>query len=136
MSNSEAGRISNLLQKAQRCAVNENLAKARAYVGTKACCKTPTVNNNTPLESDYLVSSLGCYTYVKPPVPTQSVRISRLIQATLAAQTNSSNPDIRFSHYAPTPVVPPCPPTVFSGPVRALGCTNLLNTPLTPSLPV
>lgn len=140
MANTEAGRISNLLQKSQRCAINENLAKARAYIG-KPCCKTPTLNNNTPLESDYLQTTLSCYTYVRPPVPPQSVRISRLIQSTLAAENDPSNPDTRFSAYAPTPVIVPCPPldpALFNGnlPKFALSCSSLPNTPLTPSLPV
>jgi len=140
MANSESGRISRLLQQSQRCAVNENLAKARAYIG-KPCCKTKTANNDTPLESDYLQTTLSCYTYVRPPVPPQSVRISRLIQATLEAEKDPSNVDTRFSAYAPTPVIVPCPPldpALFNSnlPKFALICSLLPNTPLNPSLPI
>ena len=131
---SEAGRISNLLQKAQLCAAKERLAKARAFANTK-CCKTPVINSDVPLESAYLQNQLSCYTYVKPPVPPQSVRITQLIKDTLAAEVDPTNADTRFLHYAPTPVIPPCPPTVFTGPVPALSCVLLPNTPLTPSYP-
>ena len=142
MANTEAGRISQLLQKSQRCAINENLAKARAYIGNQ-CCKTIKTQHqvDTPLESDYLDKKLSCYTYVKPPVPPQSVRISRLIHDTLAAENDPLNSDTRFSAYAPTPVIVPCPPidpALFNGnlPKFALSCSSLPNTPLTPSLPV
>ena len=134
MANSEAGRISLLLEKAQRCAINENLAKARAYIG-KPCNNKASANKEVPLESSYLQSNLSCYNYVRPPVQTESVRISNLIKSTLSCETNPSDADTRFSDYAPTPVIPPCPPTVFSGPVVALSCSILPNTPLTPSRP-
>ena len=136
MANSEAGRISLLLQKAQRCAINENLAKARAYVG-KPCNSSKTINNDTPTESAYLQSIVtsSCYAYVKPPVPPQSVRIKNLIQTTLLCEVDPMNADTRFSDYAPTPFPPVCPPTVFTGNVPAYGCSLLPNTPLTPSFP-
>ena len=136
---SEAGRISNLLDKANKCASRERLAKARAF-STKPCtsCITPNQNNDTPTESAYLDSQITtkCYNYVKPPVPPQSVRIAQLIKDTLYAEINPLDADTRFFDYTPTPVIPPCPATVFSGPVFALSCSLLPNTPLTPSLPV
>lgn len=136
---SEAGRISNLLDKANKCAARERLAKARAFT-TKPCatCITPTQNIDVPTESAYLQSEVTtvCYNYVKPPVPLQSVRIAQLIKDTLSAQVDPMNADTRFSHYTPTPVIPPCPPTVFIGNTFALSCSLLPNTPLTPSLPV
>ena len=133
MANSESGRISNLLQRAQQCAVKERLAKAREF--TASCCKTPVRNNDVPLESTYLDKQLSCYTYVRPPVPLQSVRISQLIKDTLAAEFDPLNETTRFSEYAPTPVIVACPPIVFSGPTVALSCLLLPNTPLTPSVP-
>ena len=136
---SEAGRISNLLQKAQCCAAKERLAKARAFANTK-CCKTPTINSDVPLESTYLGDNVSCYTYVKPPVPPQSVRITQLIKDTLAAEINPLDSNTRFLHYAPTPVIPVCPPIspeLFNSdlPRFALSCVLLPNTPLTPSYP-
>ena len=139
MANSEAGRISILLEKAQQCAINENLAKARAYIGkpnNNKACNNKQSNKEVPLESTYLQSNLSCYNYVRPPVPPQSVRINNLIKSTLNCEIDSMNSDTRFLQYAPTPVNPPCPPTVFSGNVFALSCSLLPNTPLTPSLPV
>lgn len=140
MANSEAGRISILLDKAHMCSINENLAKARAYIGkptyNKKINNNPNNNQIVPLESTYLQSNLSCYNYVKPLVPPQSVRINNLIKSTLNCEIDSMNSDTRFLHYAPTPVNPPCPPTVFSGNVFALSCSLLPNTPLTPSLPV
>jgi hypothetical protein len=143
MANSEGGRISQILQQAQNCAIQENLARARAFQGGNACvkCKMP-INNNTQVltESAYLISHTNCYNYVKPPVVPESVRINNLIQNVLSNETSVTNSNTRFSDYAPIPANVPCPPVGAaylnaSQPKPPTICPILPNSPLNPILP-
>lgn len=142
--NSEAGRISQILQKAQRCAIQENLAKARAYQGVNNCgsCKPSAAssNNNIISEYAYLLSQNNCYNYVKPPVVPESVRITQLIQNTLNQEINPLNSNTRFVDYYPPAPVFPCPPVSAeylnaSQPKPPTICPILPNGPLNPILP-
>jgi hypothetical protein len=58
--NSEGGRIARILENAQRCSIQENLARARAYQEKDSCvpCKSYNYlgNTNVPSESSYLAS--------------------------------------------------------------------------------
>lgn len=143
--NTESGRISQILQKAQRCAIQENLAKARAYQGANNCvsCKQTSVassNISVQTESAYLLSHLDCYNYVKPPVVPESVRITQLIQDTLNQEINPLNSNTRFVDYYPPAPVFPCPPVSAeylnaSQPKPPTICPALPNSPLNPVLP-
>ena len=137
--NSEGGRISQIIDRAQRCSIEENLAKARAYQGLNNCssCKPTYVNT---LERTLPINNTSCYNYVKPPVGPESVRIAKLVQDTLHQEINPMDPTTRFFHYAPTPTIPVFPaidPVLFNGnlPKASQKC-QLPNTPLNPVLPV
>ena len=137
--NSEQGRISELLQKTQRCVIQENLARARAFQQNCTSCTT-NVNSTAITENAYLQNQLSCYTYVKPPVPPESTRIATLIQNVLAKESDPLNATTRFVDYAPTVFPFPCPPidpNIFNGslPKPAQICPALLNSPLNPVLP-
>ena len=139
MANSEQGRINNILQSAQLCVIQENLAKARADQGVNNCAKCITnVPSSAISESAYLLSQSNCYNYVKPPVVPESVRIARLIQANVEINPMDSN--TRFINYAPTVFPPACPPVGAdylnaSQPKPPTVCPILPNTPLNPILP-
>ena len=138
--NTEGGRISQILQKTQRCVIQENLAKARAYIG-KECndCKTSvTANNDVISESAYLLSRLSCYNYVKPPVVPESVRIARVIQDTIYKETDPTNSKTRFADYAPAAVIIECPPddpALNPYLQKKIPFCPLPNTPTNPVLP-
>lgn len=143
--NSESGRISQILQNAQRCAIQENLARARAYQGANNCvsCKLNSAassNNNVISESAYLLSQNNCYNYVKAPVVPESVRITQLIQDTLNKEISPLNSNTRFVDYYPPAPVFPCPPVSAqylnaSQPKPPTICPILPNSPLNPILP-
>ena len=137
---SEQGRLSHILQKAQLCSIQENLAKARAYQGANNCvsCKANTPPSSAISEYAYILSQSNCYNYVKPPVVPESVRIARLIQANVEINPMDSN--TRFINYAPTVFPPACPPVGAdylnaSQPKPPTVCPILPNTPLNPILP-
>jgi hypothetical protein len=139
---SEQGRIQHILQQAQMCSIQENLAKARAYQGANTCasCIPKAPNSGAISEYAYLLSQPNCYNYVKPPVPSESVRIARLIQATYEKENNPLDPNTRFIQYAPTVFPPACPPVGAeylnaSQPKPPSVCPILPNTPLNPILP-
>jgi hypothetical protein len=141
MANTEGGRISQILQQSQRCVIQENLAKARAYIGKDSCvgCK-PNVrtNNDVISESSYLLSQLGCYNYVKPPVVPESVRIARIMQETIDRSNDPMNSTTRFSDYAPAAVNPPCPfidPALNPYLQKPIPLCPLPNVPTNPVLP-
>jgi hypothetical protein len=140
--NSEGGRISHLLEKTKLCVIQENLAKARAYIGRDSCvgCKTDIrTNTNVTSESAYLLSHLGCYNYVKPPVGPESVRIARVIEETLSKETDPTNSKTRFADYAPAAVNAPCPfidPALNPYLQKPIPFCPLPNTPLNPAFPV
>lgn len=141
MANSEGGRISQILQQTQRCVIQENLAKARAFIGKDSCigCK-PNIPTNTNVisESAYLLSHLSCYNYVKPPVIPESVRIARIIQETIDKSNDPMNADTRFADYAPAAVIPPCPiidPALNPYLQKPIPLCPLPNVPTNPVLP-
>lgn len=129
--NSEGGRISQILSSAQRCSIQENLARARAYQGGNACiqCKPYGVIS----ESAYLGSQSNCYIYVKPPVVPESVRIARVQACVLSNSYDPLNSNTRFSDYAPNPTIVVCPPITYSNGSIPQKCP-LPNTPLNPVL--
>jgi len=134
----EGARISHILDAAQRCAIQDNLVKARAFQGLNSCisCKPNYLGNtNIPSESAYLISRTNCYTYVKAPVVPESVRIARVQQENLNQETNQMNSQTRFVDYAPTPTIFPCPLITYSNGTVPASCP-LPNTPLNPVLPV
>lgn len=138
--NTEQGRITHILEKAQKCAIQENLAKARAYMGNEYSISKSSGITSIPLESTYLTSQLNCYNYVKPPVVPESVRIAMIQQNTLLQEVNPMDPNTRFSDYAPAATIFPCPPpnpNVFNGNLpKTTGFCQLPNSPLNPSLPI
>ena len=136
--NTEGGRISHILQNAKRCSINENLARARQFIGGDSCvsCKNVTnTNKNIQSENAYLISHLDCYNYVKQGVVPESVRIARVIQDTLDKEIDPLNPTTRFIDYAPAATNIPCPLIQFNANVVARRCVLLPNTPLNPSFP-
>jgi hypothetical protein len=135
--NSEGGRIARILENAQRCSIQENLARARAYQGKDSCvpCKSYNYlgNTNIPSESSYLALRPKCFTYVREPVVPESIRIARVQEAVLSNQTDPMNSNTRFSDYAPNPTIVGCPPITYSNGSIPQRCP-LLNTPLNPVL--
>jgi hypothetical protein len=134
--NTEGGRISHLIDNARRCAIEENLAKARAYQGLNSCvsCKPNNINNTS-----VRTINRSCYNYVKPPVGPESVRIAKIIQDTLNKEINPMDPTTRFVDYAPRPTIPVCPaidPELFNSDLPKISRCQLPNTPLNPILPV
>lgn len=131
MANTEGGRISHILEQAKRCALNENLAKARAYCNSDNYLG----NRNVTSESAYLNSQLSCYNYVRESVVPESVRIARVQQTLLSKENDPMNSNTRFIEYAPAASNVPCPPiTYMNG--RIPDKCQLPNTPLNRSLPV
>jgi len=141
MVNSEGGRISNILQKTQECVIQENLAKARAYIGKDSCigCKPDSkINTNVISANAYLLSQLGCYNYVKPPVVPESARIARVMQETLNKEYDPTNSKTRFADYAPAAVNAPCPiidPALNPYLQKNVPFCPLPNAPTNPVLP-
>jgi hypothetical protein len=134
----EGARISHILDAAQRCAIQDNLAKARAFQGLNSCiaCKPNYLGNtNVPSESAYLISHTNCYKYVRAPVVPESVRIARVQQEVLNQEMNQMNSNTRFIDYAPGPTVVVCPPITYLNGTVPASCP-LPNTPLNPVLPV
>lgn len=133
----EGGRIAHILYAAQRCAIQDNLAKARAFQGADNCisCKPNYLGNtNVPSESAYLISKTNCYNFVTAPVVPESVRIARIQQEILNQEINPMNSNTRFVEYAPIPTIVPCPPITYSNGSVPASCV-LPNTPLNPVLP-
>ena len=129
--NSEGGRIAQILESARNCTIQENLARARMYQGGNACvvCKPTNNSTNVPSEAAYLASQPRCYSYVKAPVVPESVRIARIQEAVLSNEINSLLSNTRFSDYAPVPTIVPCPPITYSNGSVPTNCP-LPNTPL------
>ena len=139
--NTEGGRISHLLEQSRRCVIDENLAKARAFIGRDSCvgCKpSGTTNTNVISENAYLISRLGCYNYVKPPVGPESVRIAKIMQETIDKSNDPMNSKTRFADYAPAAVNPPCPfidPALNPYLQKPIPFCPLPNVPTNPVLP-
>jgi hypothetical protein len=134
--NTEGARISQLQQQAQRCAIQENLARARLYVGTTLPCNTSNYlgNTNIPSESAYLLSKPKCYNYLTPPVVAESVRINRIqSQYEYSGSCYVLDSNTRFLDYAPTPSIFLCPPITYSNGSVNNTCP-LPNNPLNPVL--
>ena len=134
----ERGRISHILYDAQRCAIQDNLAKARAFQGANSCvpCKPNYSSNiNVVSESAYLISKTNCYNFITAPVVPESVRIARIQQEILNQEINPMNSNTRFIDYAAIPTIVPCPPITYSNGSVPASCP-LPNTPLNPVLPV
>ena len=141
--NTDQGRISEILSKTRICTNNENLARARKYIGNGYYPPTKVSNKEVITESAYLTTNVNttCYNYVKTPVVPESVRINRLIQNTLEKEYDQTNVNTRFAAYAPTPVIVACgplDPNVFNGylPKVSRICRALPNTPMNPVLPI
>ena len=142
--NTEGGRISQLVENARLCRIQERLAKAQNYYGMDSCgtCKNMNiVVKDVQTESAYLTSQvLNCdYNYFKPPVVPESVRIARIQQEVLDKSNDPYNIKTRFVQYTRV-IIPPCPPVdpnIFNGsmPKPARICPALPNTPLNPVLP-
>ena len=140
----EGGRISQLVENARRCAIQERLAKAQNYYGVDSCgtCKNMNlVVQDVQTEGAYLASRVAnCdYNYFKPPVVPESVRIERIERETLDKSNDPLNVNTRFACYSRV-IIPPCPPVdpnIFNGnlPKPARICPALPNTPLNPVLP-
>ena len=113
----EGGRIAQILSESRRCMAAESLAKARAFASGKACgalCGVKQINEQppVPLPSMALQTKVAnCYNKyqsLEGCVP-ESVRIARIEQKTIDASTDPNNLAARFSAYErffPTP----CPP--------------------------
>lgn len=139
--NSEGGRISRLITNNSQCIMLENLAKAQKYIGANTCtvCSVSvSQKKEVQSEASLLTNSTKCFTYVKPRVVSESIRIDRLIREIEDAERDPNNPNTRFIDYAPTIILPVCIPNANNAnlPKPSTRCPVLLNTPLNPILPV
>ena len=140
--NTEGGRISQLIDSARRCAIQEQLAKARNYYGYDSCgtCKSIVIGQTVPSDSSYQISKVAnCgYDYSRPPVVPESVRIARLEQDLFEKRNDPLNPNTRFVKYSPSTrrIIIPCCPQVnlLNGPPEVIGCP-LPNTILNSTIP-
>ena len=134
--NTEGGRISQIQQQAQRCAIEENLARARLFIGNGLPCKTieNIESKNIPTQSSYLSKKTNCYDYVTVPVVPESVRINRIqYNYGYYGTCYTQNTNTRFSDYAPKATIVVCPPITQSNGSVTNTCP-LPNTPLNPVL--
>ena len=142
--NTESGRISNIIEQARRCAIQEQLAKAKNFYGADSCVKC--VRENLPQvtvqsEGAYLASKVAncSFNYYQPPVVPESVRIAKIQQTVMEKSRAPLNTNTRFSQYSRVfqAPCPPVDPNIFNGnlPKPARICPALPNTPLNPVLP-
>jgi len=138
--NTEGGRISQLVDSAKRCAIQEQLAKARNYYGYDSCqtCKPIVIGQTGQSESSYQNSKVAnCgYDYYKPPVVPESVRIARLEQDIFEKRNDPLNPQTRFVKYSPSTrhIIIPCPQVnLLNGSPKTI--CQLPNTITNPILP-
>jgi len=107
----EGGKIANILTESRRCAAAEALAKARAFasIGRPSCKKTGILQPPAALPS-MLLQANACKKYLGTTtcVP-ESIRIANIQQKTLDASNAPTNPNARFSEYSRNFPVP-CPP--------------------------
>ena len=140
--NTEGGRISQLVDSARRCAIEEQLAKARNYYGLDSCGPTvigQTESISVPSDSSYQISKVAnCdYNYSRPPVVPESVRIARIEQELFEKRNDPLNPQTRFVKYSPSTrrIIIPCPQVnLLNGPPEITGCP-LPNTILNSTIP-
>jgi len=138
--NTEGGRISQLVDSARRCAIQEQLAKAQNFYGIDSCGTCKPINRtvkDVQTEGAYLNSQVAnCkFNYYKPPVVPESVRIARIQLDIIEKETDPLNPNTRFVQYAPTPTVVVCPQVnLLNGPPNNTIC-QLPNTITNPILP-
>jgi hypothetical protein len=139
--NTEGGRISQLVDSARRCAIQEQLAKARNYYGMDSCgtCKKISGGQTVPNEGSYLESRVNnCnFDYYRPPVVKESVRIARVEQEIFDKRNDPLNPLSRFVRYSPSTrsIIIPCPQVnLLNGPPEVTGCP-LPNTILNSTIP-
>lgn len=139
--NTEGGRISQLMDSARRCAIQEQLAKARNYYGIDSCgtCKQIIIGQTVPSDSSYQNSKVAnCdYNYSRPPVVPESVRIARVEQELFEKRNDPLNPNRRFVQYSPSTrhIIVPCPQVnLLNGPPEVTGCP-LPNTILNSTIP-
>jgi hypothetical protein len=138
--NTEGGRISQLIDSARRCAIQEQLAKARNYYGVDSCGTCKAIGSiSVPSDSSYQISKVAnCgYDYSRPPVVPESVRIARLEQELFEKRNDPLNPNTRFVKYSPSTrrIIIPCPQVnLLNGPPEITGCP-LPNTILNSTIP-
>ena len=143
--NTEGGRIANILANSRACMAAEALAKARAFASGKACgalCTIqPVAGQLVPPPSILLNSQLNCYNKyqsLEGCVP-ESVRIARIQQKTIDLSADVKDPGARFAAYArnfPAPC-PPIPPLYINAgqPILQGKRCGLPNKPGNPVLP-
>ena len=99
----EGGKIANILFESRRCMAAEALAKARAFasIGRPVCKVTKNLQPAPALPSMLLEANAGCNKYQGPTtcVP-ESIRIANIQQKTIEASTDPTNPNARFAQYA------------------------------------
>lgn len=116
---SESARLCRQMNGISAACSNAAILEARRLYGGGPCAAGPCggqvvadPRQETPLESDLLEKRVvNCYSGVigRSVVP-ESVRTQGLIQSTIAAYNDPTNPDTRFVQYR-GPVIPPvCPP--------------------------
>jgi hypothetical protein len=119
--NTESGRISLLMDSARRCAITEGLQRANSI-----CCPPLRVYGSPVNQGAYLQGKIDTITssnlqlqmesvpnsnnYLPAVFVPESVRISRLQEATLSAQPRFAE-YIRFN---PLPACPPLPATAIN----------------------
>jgi hypothetical protein len=107
----EGGRMANILSESRRCMASEALAKARAFasIGRPVCKVTTNLQPPAALPS-MLLESKGCNLYQGPTtcVP-ESIRIANIQQKTIEASMDPTNITARFAQYARN-FPAPCPP--------------------------
>lgn len=107
----EGGKIANILSESRRCMASEALAKARAFasIGRPECKVTRNLKPAPALPS-MLLASKGCNLYQGPTtcVP-ESIRIANIQQETIDASRQPTNIATRFAQYVRN-FPPACPP--------------------------
>jgi hypothetical protein len=107
----EGGKMANILFESRRCMAAEALAKARAFssIGRPVCKVTKNLQPAPALPS-MLLEAKSCNKYQGPTtcVP-ESIRIANIQQKTIEASKDSTNPNARFAQYVRNFPVP-CPP--------------------------
>ena len=99
----EGGKMANILFESRRCMAAEALAKARAFasIGRPVCKVTKNLQPAPALPSMLLEANAGCNKYQGPTtcVP-ESIRIANIQQKTIEASIDATNPTARFAQYA------------------------------------
>ena len=138
----EGGKMANILFESRRCMAAEALAKARAFssIGRPVCKVTKNLQPAVALPSMLLEANVGCNKYKGPTtcVP-ESIRIANIQQKTIEASIDSTNPDARFAQYARffPAACPPIPASYINGgePILQGKRCALPNKPDNPVLP-